>query len=43
MNEKKKKFEKPEAEVIDFSNSDIITLSNGGEFPDEWTGEGWED
>lgn len=39
--EKKKKFEKPEAEVVDFSNEDIITLSNGGEDPGFGEGEPW--
>ena len=29
--EKKKKFEKPEAEIVVFYNEDIITMSSGGE------------
>jgi hypothetical protein len=33
MSEEKKKFEKPEAEVISFQNDDIITISNGGDDP----------
>lgn len=46
MNDKKKKkFIIPDAEVVDFENQDIITLSNGGEAGADWTkddnGEGW--
>ena len=41
--EKKKVFVKPEAEVLDFGNNDIITFSNGSEYPDEWIGERWTD
>lgn len=38
---KKKEFIKPTAEIVDFANDDIITFSNGGEFPEDWTGETW--
>ena len=31
MDDKKKKYETPEAEVVHFSNDDIITLSEGAE------------
>lgn len=46
MNDKKKKkFIIPEAEVVNFDNEDIITLSNGGEAGANWltddNGEGW--
>lgn len=37
MDDKKKKYEKPEAEVIDFNNEDIITMSVGA------TAAGWTD
>ena len=42
MDDKKKKYEKPEAEVLDFANDDIITksLTDGGEDPG-YTGEDW--
>lgn len=30
----KKKFEKPELEVIEFTNEDIIVTSSGGDFGD---------
>ena len=33
---KKKKFTKPETEIIEFTNNDIITLSNGGDGPLNW-------
>lgn len=37
MDDKKKKYAKPEAEVVDFAKEDIITLSGG-------TGTaGWDD
>ena len=39
---KKKKYIIPEAEIIELSTGDIITWSNGGEFPDDWEGEDWE-
>lgn len=43
--DEEKKFVPPMAEVVDFTNNDIITLSGngtlawGGENPDEW--ENW--
>ena len=45
MDDKKKKFVIPDAEVVDFAMEDIITesLMKGGEFGDVWTGEDWED
>lgn len=38
---KKKVFLKPEAEIVDFADEDIITFSNGGDAPNSWTGEPW--
>ena len=38
---KKKEYVQPEANIIEFATDDIITFSNGGEFPDTWTGEWW--
>ena len=43
MEEKKKKFVKPDAQVIDFANDDIITVSKGDTFGKGWTGEEWEE
>lgn len=39
--DEKKKFVKPEADVISLKNNDIITASVRDEFPDNWTGEDW--
>ena len=41
MNDEKKKFVKPEAEVIDLVKEDIITFTNSDVFPENWTGEDW--
>lgn len=43
MDDKKKKYTKPEADVVDFKNDDIITesLTNGGEDPGFGVGEDW--
>ena len=38
MNDEKKKFIVPEAEIVDFVDEDIITYSTGGEYGDAWTG-----
>ena len=35
MEDKKKKFIIPEAEIIDFTNNDIITSSDGSDWPTE--------
>ena len=36
MDDKKKKFVIPDAEVVDFAMEDIITWSNRGMLPDDW-------
>ena len=48
MDDKKKKFIMPEAELVDFANDDIITLSGAeqkamgvGVFGDDDNTEGW--
>ena len=41
MDDKKKNFTVPEIEIIYFEDNDIITYSNGGEYPNEWIGEPW--
>ena len=46
MDDKKKRFVIPEAELIGFTNNDIITLSNadqGAYWGDDDNGEDWED
>lgn len=43
MEEKKKKFLKPELEVIDFENDDIITLSVGTQGAEIGADEGTDD
>ena len=43
MDDKKKKYVIPEAEIVDFADEDIITFTNSGVFPDEWIGEDWSD
>ena len=43
MDDKKKKFIKPVAIVVDFVNEDIITYSTGDTYPDDWIGEDWGD
>ena len=30
MDDKKKQYVKPEAEIVEFANEDIITVSDGG-------------
>ena len=39
MDDKKKKYMKPEADVFDFCNDDIITLSTATANNAEWTGD----
>lgn len=36
-----KKYLIPMAEIVLLATDDIITYSNGGTYPDEWTGEDW--
>ena len=37
MDDKKKKFITPQAEVVDFANDDIITISTTAAYaPDDW-------
>ena len=36
MNDKKKKFIIPEAEMVDFGNNDIITISGAGANNADW-------
>ena len=48
MDDKKKRFVIPEAELISFTNNDIITLSNAGDGNAYWgeddgESEAWED
>ena len=38
--DEKKKYEAPEADVVEFNNEDIVTLSNGGELGDWGDGTG---
>lgn len=40
MEEKKKIFTVPEAEIIDFCDNDIITISTGEENANWWDGNG---
>ena len=44
MDDKKKKYKEPEAEIVKFTVDDIITasLAESAEEPG-WTGEGWWD
>ena len=37
MNDKKKKFIIPEAEMVDFGNNDIITISGADATNTDWT------
>lgn len=37
----KRKFLIPKAEIVLLAIDDIITYSNKGTYPDEWTGEDW--
>ena len=44
MDDKKKKYVIPEAEIVDFAENDIITLSNGVQaalWEDDDNGETW--
>ena len=43
MDDKKKKYLKPEAEIVDYVDEDIITksLTDGGEDPGFGVGEDW--
>lgn len=43
MDDNKKKYVKPEVEVIDFVKDDIITFTNSDVFPENWTGEDWDE
>ena len=42
MDDKKKKYTKPEAEIIDFANEDIITVSNNANWVGDDNTEDWE-
>ena len=37
----KRQFSIPKAEIVLLAIDDIITYSNKGTYPDEWTGEDW--
>ena len=42
MDDKKKKFVVPEAEIVNFIEDDIITASTQTEFPYNWSGDDTE-
>ena len=43
MDDNKKKYKKPEAEILEFAADDVIATSLTEDSTPGWTGEGWWD